>query len=142
MGILTSILGGIGSFFTTLFGFKKEQAEVVGKAVDLLGQINTTEAQRLQAVATIISSEMQSGSWLAINWRPITALLFLGLVVSYWFGYSPPNIDKPMTPMIQEIFDLLKLCLGGYIGGRTVEKIIASLSLGKVLQTLINKKLL
>lgn len=78
------------------------------------------EGKLLEAKSNIIMSETNSDSWLVKNWRPLTMLSFVGIVISYWFGYSPPNA----TPAdIDNMFSLIKLGLGGYVVGRTAEKV-------------------
>ena len=139
--MIGAIIGGIGSFFGSLFGFKKKQAETVQTAFKVLNNAESTEAARTTAAAKIISSEAQAGG-LAAQWRPILMIVFAVMVVSFFFGYTPPHLEKPMSPMMAELFGLLKLGIGGYIGGRSLEKIASSFQLGKVLTKLIEKKLL
>lgn len=78
------------------------------------------ESKLLEARSNVIMAETGSDSWLAKNWRPLTMLTFVGIVVMYWFGYQPANA----TPSdIDNIFDLIKLGLTGYVVGRSGEKI-------------------
>lgn len=142
MPIIGMIFGGIFSAIKGFFGWRTEQAQTVQEAVKVLGDVTVSNAQREQAIASIISSESSSNYWLAACWRPLFMLIFMIIVLSFWFGYSPPQLNTPMPPMIGRIFDLIELGLGGYIPARTVEKIIAQLNLGSVLKTLINKNLL
>ena len=75
----------------------------------------------LKAAASIISAEASGDSWLQRNWRPMTMINFLVLVNMYWFGYTPENI----TPeMLDHLFMLIKIGLGGYIVGRSSEKVM------------------
>lgn len=67
-----------------------------------------------------VQAEAKGDSWLQRNWRPITALTFVVLVVAYWFGFTAPNLP---AASVQELFELVKLCLGGYTLGRTAEKL-------------------
>lgn len=67
-----------------------------------------------------VKAEAAGSSWLQRNWRPMTALTFVGLVTAYWFGFTAPNLPQAS---VQELFELVKLCLGGYTMGRTVEKV-------------------
>ena len=73
------------------------------------------ETKLLDAKKTIITAEAQSQSWIARNWRPLTMLVFLGLVVLDSFGWLP-------NPLAPEAWLLLQLGLGGYVAGRSVEK--------------------
>ena len=81
----------------------------------VLNSLNTMQnAQR-----DVILSETQ-GSWLQRSWRPILMLAFGFIVVySYFLG---PLIDEPVE-LSPELFGLLKLGIGGYVIGRSVEKV-------------------
>lgn len=140
--ILASIFGFLGQAVGGFFGLKKEQGEAIKEAIKAVGDVNSSEGQRESAIATVIAAENASGYWLSAVWRPLTMVVFLGIIVSYWFGYAPPGlmVDK-MPPMMERLFDILQLGIGGYIGGRTIEKVISSLSLGSVLKSYIAKKL-
>ena len=74
------------------------------------------ETALLNAQSSIINSEAQSQSWIARNWRPITMLTFLVLVVGDSMGLLA-------TPLAPEAWTLLQLGLGGYIVGRSAEKV-------------------
>lgn len=78
------------------------------------------ETKLLDAKKTIITAEAQSQSWLARNWRPITMITFLGLVIADSFNW----LASPLAP---EAWTLLQLGLGGYVVGRSTEKITALL---------------
>ena len=139
---LAGLFGLLGSAVSGFFGLKKAQGDAVKEALKVVGDTNASEGQREQAIATIIAAESTSGYWLASVWRPLTMMIFVGLIVSFWFGYVPPGlmVDK-MPPMIAELFSIVKLGIGGYIGGRTLEKIIGSMNVGSVLKRFIEKKL-
>ena len=134
-------LSALGNMVGKFFGWKRDQAGVMQTALQVLGDTNASNAQRESAIAMIISSEATSGYWLAAVWRPLLMVTFAGMIISYWFGYVPPNLNAPMSPMMAELFGILKLGIGGYIGGRTLEKIIGSLNIGGVLKKFIEKKL-
>ena len=96
------------------------QAELSAKALDY-------ERQILDAQAAIIKSEAAGQSWMQRNWRPVTMLTFLVLVVCDSFGLLAFRLA-------QEAWTLLQLGLGGYVVGRSVEKImpaVASMAKGK-----------
>lgn len=135
---ITTGISAIGSMVSGFFGFKGRQADLVSDAMQVIGDINASEDQRTAAVATIISSEASSGYWLSAVWRPLLMVIFAGFIVSFWFGYTPPNLT-PET--LDRIFDLLELGIGGYIGSRGVEKVVSSLGIASVLKTYIAKKL-
>ena len=138
----SAIATGIGSVVSALFGFKKSQADSVAKALEVIGDANASNAQREQAIATIIAAEAGSGYWLAAVWRPLLMVFFAFLLGMYWFGYTPPNMDQAMSPMMEEIFSILKIGIGGYIPARTVEKIVQQINVGAILKKFIEKKVL
>ena len=90
------------------------QADTLGKTLDY-------EAKALEARASIIVEEAK-GSWWHPKaiWRPLTMLTFLALVVGYWFGYVPENVSEEL---VGRLFTLIQIGLGGYIVGRSGEKI-------------------
>lgn len=73
----------------------------------------------LKKQADIIIAETQSESWLTRNWRPITMLTFVALVVADWLGFSAPGLDPELK---KELYSIIKTGLVGYIAARTVEK--------------------
>ena len=133
LGGLFSLLGSIAN---GIFGSANKKAEVVEGALNVLNNANSTEAAKAAAAAQIISSEAKSGYFLAAVWRPLLMLIFAGLVVARWFGYMPPDMT---SEELNHIYSLLELGIGGYIGGRTLEKIVAQLNVGSVLKKLMNR---
>ena len=79
------------------------------------------ERQLLDGQVQIIKAEAQGGSWIQQNWRPITMLTFLVLVVCDSFGWLPFRLAN-------EAWELLKIGLGGYVVGRSVEKVAPALA--------------
>lgn len=74
----------------------------------------------LNSQVSVIVAEAQGGGWLQRNWRPITMLVFLALVVGHFFGMEGPNFTAEDSA---HLFSLVELGLGGYVIGRTVEKV-------------------
>jgi len=75
----------------------------------------------LKAQAQIINTEAASEHWLAANWRPITMLIFVGLIVARWFGWAAPNLAEEEYI---KLWSIVELGLGGYVIGRSAEKIL------------------
>ena len=84
--------------------------------VEAFNKAEEYETKLLDAKKTIITAEAQSSSFLASNWRPITMLTFLVLVVGDSFGLLA-------TPLAPEAWTLLQIGLGGYVVGRSAEKV-------------------
>ncbi len=104
------------------------------KAQELQNQISLAltqaQSQLNDAQAKIITAEASSASWLTSNWRPLTMLVFVALVVCHWFGLNASGITEAQY---LSLFDLIKIGLGGYVVGRTIEKVADSVgnSFGK-----------
>jgi len=75
------------------------------------------ETKLMEAQSSIIKAEATSSSFLTSNWRPITMLTFLVLVVLDSFGV----LANPLAP---QAWTLLQIGLGGYVVGRSAEKIV------------------
>jgi len=74
------------------------------------------ESDTLQARAAIVNSEAQSDHWIVASWRPIVMLTLTALVVVDSFGWLA-------NPLSGEAWLLLQIGLGGYVVGRSGEKI-------------------
>ena len=141
MPILGGVVSFLGSIVTGIFGLKRDQSQVVQKSIDLAGTVEKGDEARATAIAQVLTSEAGAGG-LAANWRPLTMLVFLGLIVSFWFGYVPPNLEGPMPPMVAELFGIIKIGIAGYIPCRTLEKIVSQINLSSLLKQLVRKKVL
>lgn len=108
--ILSSVVGN-------LFPDPAEKAKA---EAEVLKQLLGAEMQIQNATADIIKTEAASTHWLAANWRPLTMLTFTGLIVARWFGWSAPNLSEAEY---LKLWDIVQLGLGGYVIGRSVEKI-------------------
>lgn len=136
--LITSAGDLIGSGVKGFFGIKEKQQESLNNVITALGEANSSAASREQAIAQIIAAEAQSGYWLAAVWRPLTMVIFVGLIVAYFFGYTTPNLSQPFpeNTALAEVFELVKLGLVGYIPARTVEKIAGKFATTRNLQLL------
>lgn len=74
------------------------------------------ETENLKQRAAIVEAEAKSEHWLTSTWRPISMLTFLALVVADQTGL----LHFRLAP---EAWTLLQLGLGGYVVGRSVEKV-------------------
>lgn len=75
------------------------------------------ETELMKSQAKVITAEAQGQSWLQRSWRPITMLVFLALVVFDSFGMLEFRLSD-------QAWLLLQIGLGGYVVGRSGEKII------------------
>jgi len=92
---------------------------------ELLKMMQEGELRELAARAEIITAEAKSESWLAQSWRPITMLVFTALIVARWLGWSAPGIGEAE---VLQLWSIVELGLGGYVIGRTAEKIAPTIA--------------
>jgi hypothetical protein len=75
----------------------------------------------IDAQAKVLEAEAKASSWLTQSWRPIVMLCFAGILVySFFIG---PMFDLKTVPLPDDLWTLLQVGIGGYVGGRTVEKL-------------------
>jgi hypothetical protein len=92
------------------------QQKVIEGQISASQSLMAYEQQLLDGQVKIISAEAAGNSWLQRSWRPITMLTFLALVVCDSFGW----LHSPLAP---QAWVLLQIGLGGYVAGRSLEKI-------------------
>lgn len=73
----------------------------------------------IKAGAGVVQTEAASTNWLAASWRPVLMLVFGGLIVARWFGWSTPGLSQAEA---LELWSIVKIGIGGYVIGRSVEK--------------------
>jgi|TARA_R110001606_G_scaffold383410_2_gene545702 hypothetical protein len=86
---------------------------------DIQQRIIAGELKELEGAAKIIQTEAQGG-FLQRNWRPIMMLVFAGLMVAHWFGFTAPNIPESVQ---NSLLNIIMIGIGGYTVGRSGEKI-------------------
>jgi hypothetical protein len=128
--ILGPILNIIGPVLTRLIPDKdlaaKMTQEVTVAIIAQQGQLNA-------AAGEIIKAEAQSEHWLTSAWRPITMLSFVAIIVNnyilapYAMLFFDVNVALETPP---DLWDLIKIGLGGYVMGRSAEKAIATWKAG------------
>jgi hypothetical protein len=93
------------------------------------GEMERSKVQMALAIYSgqveIVKAEAQSQHWLAACWRPILMLTFGGLIVARWLGWSAPNISEAE---VLKLWDIVQLGLGGYVIGRSVEKVAPAIA--------------
>jgi hypothetical protein len=95
----------------------KERLLVTQAAV--IDQVLQYEKDSFESRTKIIEAEAKSEHWLTAIWRPVTMLTFLALCVGDSLGLLS-------SPLRDEAWSLLQLGLGGYVVGRSAEKITKS----------------
>jgi len=98
-----------------------KQVEINSLANQLRLDLAKIESEFAEVQSRVVIAEAQSQSWLARNWRPMTMMTFVGII---FFNYIiSPLFSMTALTIVPDMWALLKLGIGGYIGGRTIEKI-------------------
>ena len=95
------------------------------KRIELLQALQSAVLERPaeieKAAADVVQAEAQGTSWLQRTWRPITMLVFVALIVTRWLGWCAPNLGEAEA---LKLWDIVQLGLGGYVIGRSAEKLL------------------
>jgi hypothetical protein len=83
------------------------------------------ETDLQKAAADIVKTEAASSNFLTASWRPITMLVFVVLITARWFGWAAPNLQEQEY---LKLWDIVQVGLGGYVIGRSVEKIVPNVA--------------
>lgn len=114
----------IGPLLSGLLGVVDKAVEDKDQANLIKAKLNeialSGEMKELQAAADIIVAEAKGESWLQRNWRPLLMVLF-GVIVANNYVIVP-IFGTPAADIPPDMWDLLKLGVGGYVVGRTAEK--------------------
>jgi len=115
-------IGGLIDGVTTTDDERLEkQVQMIALSNKLRIDLAGLEAEFAEVQSRVIIAETQSQSMLARNWRPMTMLVFVGII---FFNYIiSPIFSVEALTIVPDMWALLKLGIGGYIGGRTVEKV-------------------
>lgn len=123
--IAAAILPGIFTTVDKAIPDKDLAAKLKG---DIQLAVLSTDAQALQEQAGIVTAEAKGESWLQRNWRPLTMLVFVFIVFNnyilapYLALVNTAWSLKLDTP--PDLWALIKIGMGGYIVGRSGEKIM------------------
>lgn len=128
--VVDSVANGLDNLFTS----DEERL----KAQNMLEQIrNGMKSELIQAFTKItkmqgdiIVAETNGESWLQRNWRPALMALF-GFIIANEYVVQPYvqimfDVTIPVKPITQDMWDLLKLGVGGYISALGVKKVVES----------------
>lgn len=119
----TKVVTEIGKVIDELFTSDEERLRAKNEIIKVL-QEQQLELQKLQT--EIIVAEA-SGNWLQRSWRPILMLAF-GFIVIY-VKFIAPVFSLPIPELENEFWNLLQLGIGGYVIGRSAEKIADKIKL-------------
>ena len=115
----------VGNVIDKLFTSEEERIKAKNEVFKVL-QEQQLELQKLQTEVILAEA---NGNWLQRSWRPILMLAF-GFIVIY-VKFIAPLFNLPIPPLENEFWNLLQLGIGGYVVGRSAEKIAGNITVKK-----------
>jgi hypothetical protein len=122
LGILSPIFGQVAK---NLFPDPADELKRMQMQADLQRELIARANEIELAAASIVKAEAESDNWITSSWRPILMLSFGALIVARWLGWTAPGITEAE---LLKLWDIIQLGLGGYVIGRSVEKIAPSIA--------------
>lgn len=124
--MLQALIPALAPIITKVVGnLFPDPAERAKAEADAMRQLLEHQSEIESAAAKIINTEAASSHWLAANWRPLTMLTFVVLIVARWFGLAAPGLSEAEY---LKLWSIVEFGLGGYVVGRSVEKIAPSVA--------------
>jgi len=118
LGILGKVAGGVAD---RIFPDPEQELKRIELQQALQAAVLERTSEIERAAAEVVKAEAKGQSWLQRTWRPITMLVFVGLIVARWLGWSAPNLGEAE---VLKLWDIVEIGLGGYVIGRSAEKIL------------------
>jgi len=88
---------------------------------EITKELISADNKSFQTQANVIMAEANGDSWLQRNWRPLVMMDFGLLVTAHWLGFTPENLSELQ---VLALLDIVKVGLGGYVVGRSAEKVM------------------
>lgn len=122
--MLAALLPVLGPILSQVAKSVFPNAEDELKRMEIQARMNealiANQAQIEAAAAKVIEAEAAGESWLQRNWRPLTMMVFVALIVAKWSGWTAPGVSEALE---LRLLGLIEIGLGGYVIGRSVEKV-------------------
>ena len=110
--MIWNLIGTIGGKVLDIVDdFVEDKDEANWLKFQIQRQLIETKSSELEAQAKIVLAEAQ-GSWLQRNWRPLLMVIFAGLVVAHWFGFTASNIPESVQ---NSLLNIVMVGVGGYV---------------------------
>ncbi len=126
VGEILGILGKVaGSVADRIFPDPEHELKRIELQQALQAAVLERTSEIERAAAEVVKAEAQGQSWLQRTWRPVTMLVFVALIVARWLGWSAPNLGEAE---VLKLWDIVEIGLGGYVIGRSAEKVLPTLA--------------
>ena len=120
--MISSLIAPVLGIIEKLIPDKEAQAKA---KIELLSLAQAGQLKELEAAMSTITAEAKSEHWIVAAWRPITMLTFVAIIANNYLLYPYLTLfwdSAPMLELPESLWELLKIGLGGYVVGRSVEK--------------------
>ena len=120
--IITGVVKPVTDLVDNLHTSEEEKEKIKRSIFEMK---NNLTKQLIKSKGEIIKAEAESEHFLTSTWRPITALVFVAIIANnyiiapYMEAFMGTKIILKIPP---EMWDLLKIMIGGYVIGRSAEK--------------------
>jgi hypothetical protein len=123
--LITGIFKPAADLVDSLHTSEEERLDAKGRLLSVQAAVMDSaldyESKALEAKAQIVNSEANSEHWVTATWRPIVMLIFTGLVVARFLGFQAEGMSQTEY---DQLWMLIQIGIGGYIGTRSIEKIV------------------
>ena len=132
--IVDEVLNLVNTAVDKIFPDKTKSEEIKG---EIQKAVLINEASLIQAVSSIIKVEAEGG-WLQRNWRPLLMLTCVFIVANNYIFYPYIILFGGTATVLElpdKLWNLMTIGVGGYVVGRSAEKIVTSTSGKGILST-------
>lgn len=124
IGAIASGVVKLGGALLPFLGDKNKKQEfeatIQKELLDFAQKQEESYQAELTAQTSIILAETTGELWIQKAWRPVLMLTFVAILqFNYIWG---PIFDLPVRELHDRAWTLLIVGVGGYVGGRTLEK--------------------
>ena len=120
--MLTALIGPIMAILTRIIPDPEQQAEAKSELMNIMVK---AQAEEMKAKSQVVIAEAKGESWMQRNWRPVLMFTFIALIINNFIlvpYMAAVGLPIAPLPLPTEMWTLLTIGVGGYIGGRSYEK--------------------
>jgi len=120
--IITGVVKPVTDLVDNLHTSEEEKEKIKRSIFEMKNNLTN---QLIKSKGEIIKAEAESEHFLTSTWRPITALVFVAIIANnyiiapYMEAFMNTKIILKIPP---QMWDFLKIMIGGYVIGRSAEK--------------------
>lgn len=131
MNLIGNILGTVaGPVFDVIDQAVTDKDQAARLKAELKRRLIDQQDAGLQARMKVVLAEATGESWLQRNWRPLLMIVIVAIVANNYL--LAPYLGAMFGVGLQlalpeQLWDLMTMGVGGYIAGRSGEKIVGTL---------------